>query len=99
MTYLLCDVSTLGNCQPVVDDGREFPEAADFFSELGWCQTALARRELEVVVEAEFLELPCCANAAGGLEEVEGDLRCHGCWFGDFGVTILRKATLSFESG
>jgi hypothetical protein len=27
--------------------------------------------------------LPGCADAAGGLEEVEGDLRGgHGCWFG-----------------
>lgn len=60
----LCDVSALGDCHAVVDDSRELPKSANLFPELRRRQTILARRELEIIVEPEFVELPCCSDTA-----------------------------------
>jgi hypothetical protein len=63
----LCDVSGLRHSHVAVDESRELPETAYFFSECWWRETAFTRRELHGVVQAELVELPCCADAARGL--------------------------------
>ena len=44
-----------------------------------WGDAVFTVGEDDFVVEAEELEEPCCADAARGLEEVEGDFGGHVC--------------------
>lgn len=61
---LLCDISTFGDRHAIVNQSREFSDATDLFPERRRCQAVLTRRKLDIVVETELVELPCCADTA-----------------------------------